>query len=61
MDVTFDLLPIAYLMKKGHKLRLSIAGADETHFDFPEHQPTVMKVKCSSVNPSFVQLPVIQH
>jgi predicted acyl esterase len=61
MDVNFDLLPIAYLMKKGHKLRISIAGADEGHFDFPEHQPTNMQVSCSSANPSFVELPIIQH
>jgi hypothetical protein len=61
MDVSFDLLPIAYLMKKGHKLRLSIAGADETHFDFPEHQPTTLSVQCAGSNSSFVELPVIQH
>lgn len=61
MDVNFDLLPIAYLMKKGHKLRISIAGADEGHFDFPEHQPTTLQVSCSNANPSFVELPIIQH
>ena len=31
-ELTFDLLPISYLFKPGHSIRLSIAGSDKDHF-----------------------------
>jgi predicted acyl esterase len=30
--ITFDLWPTSYQFKKGHKIRVSIAGADKDHF-----------------------------
>ncbi len=30
--LTFDLLPTSYLFKRGHSIRLAVAGADADHF-----------------------------
>ncbi len=31
-ELTFDLLPTSYLFKKGHRIRIALAGADKDHF-----------------------------
>lgn len=33
VELQLDLLPTSYLFKKGHKYRVSIAGADKDHFE----------------------------
>ena len=39
--ITFDLWPTSYQFKKGHKIRVSIAGADKDHFrNMTEDTPT---------------------
>ena len=30
--VAFDLLPVSYLFRRGHRIRLSISGGDPDHF-----------------------------
>lgn len=34
VPMKFDLTPVSWLIRKGHKFRISIAGADNTNFEF---------------------------
>jgi putative CocE/NonD family hydrolase len=58
--VSFDLLPISYLLKKGHQLRIAFAGADATHFDEPEPKPTQLTIFCNNARNARLLLPVIE-
>lgn len=53
----FDLLPISYLFKEGHALRLSIAGGDTAHFDSPDEKPSLLTVSCGML-PSNISVPL---
>lgn len=57
MELEFDMLPISYLFKKGHSIRVSIAGADAGHFNLPEPKPENFTVQCGAA--SYVSLPVV--
>ncbi len=59
MHLEFDFLPIAYKVKKGHKLRLSIAASDVEHFDHPEDKPSRFQVFFGDKNPSSIILPLV--
>lgn len=61
-ELVFDFLPISYQVKKGHKLRLSIAGHDKDHFrniyrNF-DKLPT-FNIHHSKEYPSSVELPIV--
>jgi putative CocE/NonD family hydrolase len=58
VQLTFDLLPISYQFRKGHRIRISIAGADAGHFNLPSPQPSEFKISSAAGAPSYVQLPV---
>ncbi|HLP20266.1 MAG TPA: CocE/NonD family hydrolase, partial [Chitinophagales bacterium] len=55
MELDFDMLPISYQFKKGHSIRVSIAGADEGHFNLPSPKPENFTVQCGT---AYVQLPI---
>lgn len=57
MELEFDMLPISYQFKKGHSIRVSIAGADAGHFNLPEPKPENLLVQCGAL--SYVSLPVV--
>ncbi len=57
----FDLLPISYLFREGHAVRISIAGADSEHFDNPDDKPSSMNVSCSTQYQSRIILPVVER
>lgn len=57
MELEFDMLPISYQFKKGHSIRVSIAGADAGHFNLPEPKPENFTVQCGAG--SFISLPVV--
>ncbi len=58
-EFALDLLPIAYQFKKGHQLRISIAGTDNLHFDLPkEDVSTELQLHCSPQYPSRIVLPL---
>lgn len=59
--LTFDLLPISYLFRQSHSLRLSIAGADSEHFDIPAPKPSVLNIHCSERYPSAIIIPAVQR
>lgn len=59
-ELEFALLPVSYQFKKGHKIRISIAGADKDHFvNNPEEPPTIRMYR-NSVYPSRIDLPVMK-
>ncbi|MEL6634290.1 MAG: CocE/NonD family hydrolase [Bacteroidota bacterium] len=69
VELTFDLLPTSWKFKKGHKIRLSIAGADAATFELnPTICPdgtlgscaeTTYTIHTGAAHPSRVELPII--
>ena len=58
--LTFDLLPTSYLFKKGHSVRIAIAGADKDHFALMRiDPPPTLKVQRNAQYPSSIELPVV--
>ena len=70
ISLKMDLTPTSWLFKKGHKIRLSIAGADYTNFELhpslcPDNElnnckETILKVHRGKDILSTLQLPVLQ-
>ncbi|MHA1371950.1 MAG: CocE/NonD family hydrolase, partial [Promethearchaeota archaeon] len=59
-NIDFGLLPISALVKKSHRLRVAIAGADKDTFPrIPEDGNPVIHVSRCRSNPSYIELPVI--
>ncbi len=56
----FDLLPISYQFKKGHKLRISIGGNDDGHFDRIEDSPSQLTIHMTEKYPSQVIIPFVK-
>ncbi len=57
----FDLIPTSYLFKKGHKIRVSLAGADKDHFSLVIDEEPTWKVFRSEEFSSKIILPLIKH
>jgi len=60
VELTFDLIATSVLIKKGHRIRIAIAGADKDSFDrFPRDGsvPTI-HVERNSQHPSKIVLPI---
>jgi len=56
----FELIATSYQFKKGHRIRVAIAGADKDHFAFvPKNPPTIHLLR-SARYPSRIELPVYQ-
>ena len=55
----FDLLPISYLFRRGHSIRLVLAGADRDHFAPPPHPGAEVRLLRTAEHPSHLELPVI--
>ena len=59
-ELVFDLLPTSYLFKKGHSVRVAIAGADKDHFNLMAiDPPPAVRIHRSGKYSSGVDLPVI--
>jgi putative CocE/NonD family hydrolase len=56
--LTFNLLPVSYLFRKGHAIRLAIAGADRDNFALRPSEPPEIEVLWGLENPSHIVLPV---
>jgi uncharacterized protein len=55
--IVFDLIPTSVLFKRGHCIRLAIAGHDKDHFQqYAENQ--VITLERNSLHVSFLELPV---
>ena len=60
-EITFGLLPTSVLIRRGHRLRLGIAGHDEgTFIRIPAVGTPVWTVARSRLNPSYIDLPVVR-
>jgi predicted acyl esterase len=58
--VPVELLPISALVRKGHRIRIAIAGADKDTFSrIPAEGTPTLTVSRNTEHPSFVELPVI--
>ena len=58
-ELKFDLLPVSYLFKKGHRIRIAIAGADRDNFVAPAGAPANLKFHRDEIHASKVTLPTI--
>lgn len=56
----FALLPTSWTLKKGNRLRISIAGADADHFpQIPNGMPPCLNLILGGENGSFVEVPIL--
>jgi uncharacterized protein len=60
-EMTFEILPTSYLFKRGHSIRLALAGADKDHFAVLPGPPPIWRVHRDSVHASRICLPVMPH
>lgn len=58
-ELIFDLLPTSYLFRKGHQIRIAIAGADRDHFEITPGPPPHLRVFRESGLASHIVLPTI--
>lgn len=54
----FSLLPISYMIRPGHCIIISIAGADQAHFDATEIKPQNLQLFINDSNPANIELPL---
>jgi X-Pro dipeptidyl-peptidase C-terminal non-catalytic domain len=61
-ELVFDLLPTSYLFKRGHSIRVAIAGADRDHFALiPADGPLTLRFFRSIHRPSRIELPIVER
>jgi uncharacterized protein len=58
--MSFDMQPISYQLKKGHKLRLSLAAADVDHFEINPKKPQQFTIYHDEKYPSKVVVPIVK-
>ena len=56
--VVFDLLPVSWQFRKGHRYVVAIAGADCDHFRTLSSAP-VLAIHCGGDHPSRIDLPIV--
>lgn len=69
VNIRFALKPHAWKFQQGHKIRLSIAGADHINYEFnpvisPDNrlencQPTTLNIHTGATYQSYIELPVV--
>jgi putative CocE/NonD family hydrolase len=57
MNLQFSLLPVSYQLPAGHRLQISIGGADVDHFDLLQCLPKVFEISTKSK----IYLPVVDN
>jgi len=61
-EIRFDLLPTSYLFKKGHRIRIALAGADKDHFlVLPSGTAPTVRLARDQQRASAVLLPVVNR
>ncbi len=59
-QVSFKLWPTSVLIKKGHSIRIAIAGADKSTFDkIPERVTPTLSIHHDKAHLSFISLPIV--
>jgi putative CocE/NonD family hydrolase len=60
-EITFGLYPTSVLIKKGHRIRVALAGADkDTFVRLPAEGTPVITVARDKLHASFIDLPVVR-
>jgi len=59
VELRFDLLPISYLFKKGHRIRIAIGTADIDNFKDLNRAGSEFEVMIGGKNGSKVTLPIM--
>lgn len=57
--IAFDLYPVSYLFKKGHRIRISVSGGDKDHFKAVVTQGE-WKIQHNAEYASYVELPIVK-
>jgi hypothetical protein len=58
--LTFGLIPTSVVFKRGHRIRVALAGSDKDTFArVPKNQTPVWTVSRSRTSASFIELPVV--
>lgn len=57
-ELVIDLLPISYKVPKGHQLMLSLAGADQSHFELMHKAVPEWKIHRGKKLNSYISLPI---
>jgi putative CocE/NonD family hydrolase len=60
VPLTLDLLPVSYQFKKGHRIRVALAGADKDHFQLLDGPSPIWQIWHTPERPSQITLPVIR-
>jgi hypothetical protein len=61
-ELTFGLQPTSVLIRRGHCIRVALAGADKDTFTpIPARGTPKLQISCSRQMASAIQLPVIRH
>ncbi|HYY56072.1 MAG TPA: CocE/NonD family hydrolase, partial [Pyrinomonadaceae bacterium] len=61
-ELRFGLLPTSVLIRKGHRIRIAIAGHDKSVFArIPAEGTPVITLERNKNNASFVELPVVRR
>ena len=61
-EIKFGLLPVSVLIKKGHRLRVAIAGHDKSVFArLPATGTPVFTIERNKSRASFIELPIIRN
>jgi len=70
VNIKFELKPQAWKFRKGHKIRISIAGADNENYEFnpfisPDNtlencKPTTLFIHTGKTKNSYLELPVLK-
>jgi predicted acyl esterase len=59
-EISFGFLPTSVLIRKGHKIRVAIAGADKDTFDrYPSEGTPTYIIQRNKKYTSFIDIPVI--
>ncbi|MGH6610181.1 MAG: CocE/NonD family hydrolase C-terminal non-catalytic domain-containing protein, partial [Burkholderiaceae bacterium] len=58
-ELRFDLHPVAHLFNRGHRLRLTIMGADAGNTEPPPSPEAVIKLHFGGKFPSRIDFPVL--
>jgi hypothetical protein len=61
VELAFDLMPISYRFRAGHRIRITITCADADNLETPPIDPAPkLKLLREMNHPSFIQLPIAQ-
>jgi putative CocE/NonD family hydrolase len=59
-EVKINLMPVSYLFRPGHRIRMALAGADKDHFDPLPGPPPEWRILRDRAHPSRVRLPMMR-